>query len=176
MRLLFYSILPVVFLFLQGCSGISDKDPENLLALVPYPQQIEETGGYFNPHNRGLTGRVSGMGRRAEPVIFEQLAELSLDLYYEPGGKQADPDFWFGIPGTDPSFDMYCRKASFEIPDTLHEEGYVLEISRKGTILASRSTSGISIGLRTLQQLFRQFPDKPGLPCMKITDWPVIQE
>ena len=176
MRFFFYPILPIVCILLYGCSCNPGPVPGDSLALVPYPQQVEITGGYFNPENGGLTGRVSGIGRRAEPVIFEQLAELSLDLYYNPADPQVDPDFWFGIPGADPSFDLYCQKAKFEIPDTLDDEGYVLMISRNGSILAAKSTTGISSGLRTLQQLFRQFPDKPGLPCMKIIDWPALEE
>lgn len=176
MRIFFYPLLPILFLLFSGCSGIADPKQGESLALVPYPRKVEKTRGYFNPETGGLTGRISGIARRAEPVIFEQLAELSLDLYYDPGAKQPDPDFWIGIPGTDPSFDIYCQKSAFEIPDTLDEEGYVLEISRKGSILAARTTTGISNGLHTLQQLFRQFPDKPGLPCMKVTDWPAIEE
>lgn len=167
-------IVPLVFILFAGCSGISRPDEGKLLSLLPYPQQLERTGGYFYPDADGLSGRVSGIIRREEPVIFEQLGELSLDLYYAPGEKQKDPDLWIGIPEKDPSFQVYCEAAAFELPDTLNKEGYVMEITRNGIILAAQNTTGVFYGLQTLRQLWRQFPDKPGLPCMKITDWPAI--
>ncbi len=167
-------IFSLVFMLVPGCSGFLDSDKAEMLALLPYPQQVERTGGFFNPEPGGLTGRISGIGRTAEPVIFTQLAELSLDLYYAPGEKQVDPDFWIGIPAKDPAFLSYCETAGLELPDTLDEEGYLLEITRQGVILAAVNTTGVFYGLQTLRQLWRQYPGKPGLPCMKITDWPAI--
>ena len=161
-------------MLVAGCSGIHDPDQGEMLTLLPYPQQIERTGGYFDPEVDGLTGRISGIGRRAEPVIFTQLAELSIDLYYAPGEKQADPDFWIGIPAKDPAFLSYCEKAGLVLPDTLDKEGYLLEITKQGVILAAVDPAGIFYGLQTLRQLWRQFPGKPGLPCLKIIDWPAI--
>jgi len=174
MRSLNLLIIALVFVLSPGCSGIPDQD-QTELALLPYPQKVERTGGFFYPDAGGLTGRVSGIIRREEPVIFEHLAELSLDLYYAPGEKLPDPDFWIGIPDKDPAFKTYCEALGFELPDTLHQDGYVMEITRKGVILAAQNTTGVFYGLQTLKQLWRQFPEKPGLPCMKITDWPATQ-
>jgi len=168
-----FNLLLVSVLF-TGCSGITGPDNGELSALLNYPQHVERTSGFFYPDADGLTGRVSGIGRRAEPEIFAQLAELSLDLYYDPGEKQKDPDFWIGIPNKDPAFQKYCETACFELPDTLDQEGYVIEITSKGVILAARNAKGICYGILTLRQLWSQFPGKPGLPCMKITDWPTI--
>jgi hypothetical protein len=172
MKLLDVLRLLLIFALFPGCSGTSVPDKDELLALLSYPRQVEMTGGFFYPDAGGLTGRVSGIKRMVEPAIFDQLAELSLDLYYDPAVKQADPDFWIGIPDMDPAFQTYCKVAGFELPDTLNQEGYVMEITRKGVILAAQSTTGIFYGLQTLRQLWRQFPEKPGLPCLKITDWP----
>jgi hypothetical protein len=174
MKLLNLLNLLIVSVLFAGCSGITGPDNEELSAILNHPQHVERKSGFFYPNTGGLTGRVSGIGKREEPAIFEQLDELSLDLYYDPGDKQADPDFWIGIPDKDPAFRTYCKITGLELPDTLDEEGYVMEITGKGVILAARNATGVFYGLQTLSQLWRQFPEKPGLPCMKISDWPSI--
>jgi len=112
---------PLILILVSGCSGNRESGTDDILALLPYPRQVEKTGGFFDPGADGLTGQVSGIGRTAEPVIFEQLAELSLDIYYGPGEKQADPDFWIGIPAKDPAFLSYCETAGLVLPDTLDQ-------------------------------------------------------
>jgi hexosaminidase len=162
-----------VFLF-AGCSGIHDREEGEMLALLPFPRQVERTGGYLFPGTGGRTCRVSGLARKAEPVIFEQLAALSLDPDLAPEKGKEDPDLWIGIPSGDPAFSSYCEKAGLQLPDSLDEEGYLLVITRQGMILAATTPAGVFYGLQTLRQLWRQFPGEPGLPCMKITDWPAI--
>jgi hexosaminidase len=167
-------IWPFIFTLITGCSGIKDRDEGEMLALLPYPQHIEKTGGYFIPDSGVHTGRISGIGKRTEPVIFEQLAALSLELNDAHGEKHEDPDLWIGIPSGDTDFLSYCEKVGLQLPDTLDEEGYLLVITQKGMILAAATAAGVFYGLQTLRQLWRQFAGEPGLPCMKITDWPAI--
>ena len=166
---------PLVIILFTGCSGIHGREEGEMLALLPYPRQVERTGGYFFPDTCSRTCRVSGLGRKTEPVIFEQLSALSLDPDPAPEKVKEVPDLWIGIPSGDPAFSSYCEKAGLQLTDTLDEEGYLLVITRRGMILAATTPSGVFYGLQTLRQLWRQFPGEPGLPCMKITDWPSIR-
>ncbi len=173
MKLLSLLILPFAFMLVPGCSGNLDMDKSEL-AILPYPQMVERTGGLYIPDAGGFTFQVSGINREAEPVLFTQLESLFSKATNAPPGNDKVPDIWLGIPGKDPAFLTYCEAAGIEIPDTLDREGYLLEISEQGVILAGVDPAGVFYGLQTLRQLCRQYPEDAGLPCIKITDWPAI--
>ena len=174
MRPLSLLILPLVLILVQGCSGITDPNKSEPLALLPYPQHVETTGGFFQADPSNINCHVSGIGRTDEPVLFAQLEELSQKVDYAPPEEENVPYLWLGIPGADATFLSHCLLEGLLLPDTLDREGYLLKISRKGVTIAALDPAGVFYGLQTLRQLWRQFPGKPGIPCMSITDWPAI--
>ncbi len=129
MRSLSLLILSLVFILVPGCSGELDPD-KGELALLPYPQKVERTGGLFIPGAGGVTFEVSGIDKADEPVLFSQLEELFIMANNAHTGNEKVPDIWLGIPGEDPSFLSHCEAAGIKLPDTLDQEGYILEVKK----------------------------------------------
>ncbi len=173
MRSLSLLILSLVFILVPGCSGELDPD-KGELALLPYPQKVERTGGLFIPGAGGVTFEVSGIDKADEPVLFSQLEELFIMANNASAGNEKAPDIWLGIPGEDPSFLSHCEAAGIKLPDTLDQEGYILEVTKQGVTIAALDPAGVFYGLQTLRQLWREYSGKQEVPCMRITDWPAI--
>ena len=129
MRSLRLLILPLAVILFTGCSGILDRGEGEILALLPYPQQVEMTGGFFTAGAGNLTCRITGIDRADEPVLFAQLEELSLKVDNAPAGAENVPDLWLGIPASRSSFQSHCQAAGILLPDTLDQEGYLLNIA-----------------------------------------------
>lgn len=62
-------------------------------------------------------------------------------------------------------------KAPPDIPNEVADQGYSLEVSRRGVRLAGWGRSGLYFGTRTLLQLI----DGDHLPVCRITDWPDLK-
>ena len=147
---------------------------EKILALLLLSAAGRNDRRFFHGRCPQLTCRITGIDRADEPVLFAQLEELSLKVDNAPAGAENVPDLWLGIPASDASFQSHCQAAGILLPDTLDQEGYLLNITRQGVTVAAADPAGVFYGLQTLRQLWRQFPSRPGLPCMSIMDWPSI--
>lgn len=53
-----------------------------------------------------------------------------------------------------------------------HEQGYILEIDRRGIRIAGHDEAGAFYALMTLKQLVRQYAGSGALPGVRIEDWP----
>ncbi|MFC2081317.1 beta-N-acetylhexosaminidase [Bacteroidota bacterium] len=171
---LMYSLFLIALIGFAACSSEMQSDPDQF-PLLPYPQELILMEGNFNPSNE-ITIKSSGISEESDPVIFAQLTQ-SIDETYgirAETGNEEMPNIWIGLPEADVTFKSLCEEESIWPAETIGEEGYVLRISNNRILLASNTNQGLFYGVQTLRQIIRGFPEKPGIPCMMITDWPGI--
>ncbi len=176
MKTIYRLLLPCLLIMATGCSGNQESGTGELLSLLPYPQQVKLQKGTFHPGDGPVCFKASGTDANTDPVIFAQLDTASRDVYGKPletcdGGS---PVIWIGITGTDPDFAAVCKAEQIQPPEKIGEEAYVLKITSERVLIAASTNVGLFYGVQTLRQLWRAYPEKPGIPCMEITDWPAI--
>lgn len=145
---------------LAACSG-----PARQIALVPYPNSIETRSGSFSTRGQAVAcdSRTDERTQRAASEFAERLAAAS-------GSENP-----FVVTGELPE-----KGIRFVLCDTLPEEGYLLDVSRRAVTVSASAFPGFFHAIQTLKQLlpaavFAAEPD-PGarwsVPCLAIEDAP----
>ena len=140
------------------------------IVIVPAPQLLRPLGGTVA--TAGWPVGFTHTDAKLAPVA-QQLAKLT-------GGKvvaltalqPATPGVAVGIVrnGSSSLFDTMARQRGIT-PDSMVQvgpEGYALDISREGALLAATTDIGLFYGYQTLRQLV----DAGSAPAVRVEDWP----
>lgn len=122
--------------------------------IIPQPQETEPLGGVLN------------LERPLHVEIESPDSEALAAWIVTTGLPLADPSRE-GQPVRFPQLRLVCSDDA-SLPES--EEGYRLEITRRGVEILSRGEAGLFYGLQTLQQLYDHYGAE--LPCLRITDAP----
>lgn len=122
--------------------------------IIPLPQQIEPLGGVLQLE-RPLHVEIESPDSEALAACI-----VTTDL------PLADPS-QAGQPARFPQLRLVCSDDA-SLPES--EEGYRLDITRRGVEILSRGDAGLFYGLQTLLQLHDHYGAE--LPCVRITDSP----
>lgn len=122
--------------------------------IIPQPQETEPLGGVLN------------LERPLHVEIESPDSEALAVWIVTTGLPLADPSREVQ-PVRFPQLRLVCSDDA-SLPES--EEGYRLEITRRGVEILSRGEAGLFYGLQTLQQLYDHYGAE--LPCLRITDAP----
>lgn len=143
------------------------------LGLLPQPKQVKRAEGKF----------VIGKGVRivAPAAIAEAnknaIAMLKEEIATASGQKIASGASASGLRSIRL---RRLKEADFPALDAkvlprFREEGYVLEVTTRGVVVAAPSDVGIFYGVQTLRQLVRPAGKTAEVPAVRIVDWPTMQ-
>lgn len=143
-------LLVITGLFLIA-NFISAKTLDSRFQILPLPQKIEIIS------ESGLKGSelsfITAEGDFALPVLGTLTDCLPR---YKSSGKG-----------------VVLRLTTDSTPES--EEGYLLEVGKKGVVISARTAAGLFYGCQTLEQLMEDSRDfNLTIPQMKITDYPQI--
>ena len=124
---------------------------ENIFQILPQPQKVEMKKGSAW-HYYELKHLVMGEGLE-RPVLPPLLSQLD------------------GVVGKGKVLALTLTQES--VPES--EEGYVLEVTKKGAEIKARHAKGIFYGCQTLEQLMEDSRDfDVPVPCLSVEDYPEI--
>lgn len=150
----------------------------NALQLVPQPKSIMMGEGRFELPEQPVVAILShpDTTRGGQRKLVEDLAR-----YFGRRAAVADAAqtpqpvalMWLGAPGGRPT-----------VPDVLtarfgdiREQGYLLDISPDGILMAAGDEAGMRYAAITVTQLLRSASPcagQAGAPCLRIIDWPTL--
>ncbi|MDE5438637.1 family 20 glycosylhydrolase [Elizabethkingia meningoseptica] len=145
----------IFILLITGLFGlIPFKAQQKMPSLIPFPQKIEKSEGYFTWKNKTLT-------YNAEPGQKWSNAERMLSKSLS-GGKIMKK-------GNAKEANLLLR-----VNPNLAPEAYSLVVTSKKIELSAATEAGALYGLQTLQQLYLLSKDtpNPGIPVLSIQDKP----
>ncbi len=144
--------LPLLFSMalwaLAACVG-HDQAP----ALLPMPQELTWTQGYFRESAVTLCGDASVSG-----AVREWLEESGVSCSGSAGRKV-----------------VVRRVGKFDKVPVGQEEAYRLGVSRDSLVIEALSERGVFWAVQTLRQLAVRTESGLRLPCCEITDWPAFR-
>jgi hexosaminidase len=162
--------------FLSIISGMGAQ--EQLLPVVPHPQEVSWEEGNFSPREAEITLQISGFEEPTRGIVIDQLQEAfsaHLDVKLSTG-ETLDPDIWIGLPGTDAQFNELAALEAIEPEHELGEEGYILKTGKNRIFITANAKAGAFYGVQTLVQLLRgSGASGTEVPQVTIRDWPAIQ-
>ena len=150
----------------------------NTLQLVPQPKSITMGEGSFTLPEQPEIAIISqpDIARGAQSKLIEDLARyFGRRASTADGGPARQPVslMWLGATGGRPT-----------VPDGLtsrfgniREQGYVLDITPDGILMAARDEAGMRYAAITLTQILRSASPcaaEAGAPCLRIVDWPTL--
>ncbi len=147
------------------------------LMLIPTPRHIMMRSGSFE-----ITAMenivLADSHNREDGFSATQLEqEIQTDLNIEvktavsPRGKY----FLLGRISKDKLVDRALRQNGVSIPDSLGEQGYIINVSPERVTVAGNTSTGIFYGVQTLKQLIRANSVDNRIPSLTITDWPTMK-
>lgn len=130
------------------------------LPIIPVPQEVKSTGGYFQLHNNLKIEVKSGELKFSAEKIQKAL-KTSLNISAEIVQDKGDI-----------VLETYTEKT---MPaKNFTDEAYKLIISKNGMTVRALAPKGVFYGAMSLVQLIDN-AGKNELPCVEITDWPDIK-
>jgi len=147
------------------------------VSVVPAPQQIEYSTGYFD-----LNGSISIETfhiDNEESIFIEDLltAEFhqSISVAFKFASAVKDRKILVGINGDNNAFAKILKTHGLDVPSSLGSEGYQIKVTNSEIIIAANTSEGIFYGIQTLKQLIRTNSDSKNIPGMLISDWPDLE-
>ena len=124
---------------------------ENIFQIIPQPQKLElKKGNAWHYYELKHLVVGEGLERPVLPALLDELDEIS------GNGKT-----------------LTLTLTQHDVPES--EEGYVLEVDRKGAEVRARHAKGIFYGCQTLEQLLEDSRDfDVPVPCLSVEDYPAI--
>ncbi len=174
---------PIIFIIAVAVSGpaiggalpatAAYKSPP--LKLIPTPREVFMHEGTFrlSAADRIALARPSDSEDR---FAAGQLAEeIQLDLKVNVKIGRGAGRIVIGRIGKDRALDITLRKLRIKVPDSLGNQGYILNISPKEILVAANTSTGIFYGVQTLKQVIRANRTADRIPCLTIIDWPGLE-
>lgn len=129
------------------------------LALVPWPQHVQQLRGSFTPTSQ--TRIYTDWASRKTAALFEehlgQAAGYSLKVHWRIASSPPLNSIFFTTKNANPR---------------LGAEGYELTVTTNGVVIRAPAQAGLFYGGQTLLQLLLRQPHLGQAPCVKITDRP----
>jgi hypothetical protein len=146
-------------------AAVQDADPNGLM-LLPYPQEIERTGGAL----RMGAVRFETVGR---PSSTKDLAIDSLGRFLMGGGGKMVVRIGSVEEGYDRSW-LSETESEFLSSERTSPEASVLRISPEGIVAVGKGKWGMLQASQTVVQLAIQARREghDSIPCLRIRDWP----
>ncbi len=156
----------------------AEAPPLNGLQLVPQPKSITMGQGRFELPEQPRIAIISqpDIARGGQSKLIEDLARyFGRRVTTVDSGPTRQPValMWLGATGGKPT-----------VPDTLgsrfdnlREQGYLLDISPEGILLAARDEAGMRYAAITVTQILRSASPsaaEAGAPCLQVIDWPTL--
>lgn len=156
----------------------ADAPSVNALQLVPQPKSITMRQGRFTLPEQPAIAIISqpDIARGGQRKLTEDLARYfgrAVTTAEAALAPQPVCLMWLGASGGRPI-----------VPDTLisrfadiREQGYLLDISPEGILMAAGDEAGMRYAAITLTQLLRSASPcagQAGAPCLSIADWPTL--
>ncbi len=174
---------PIIFLIALAVSGpaiggalpsaTAYKSPP--LKLIPTPREVfmHECTFRLSAADRIALARPSDSEDR---FAAGQLAEeIRLDLNVNMKIVQGVGRILIGRIGKDRAVDNALHELRIKVPDSLGNQGYILNISPKKILIAANTSTGLFYGVQTLKQVIRANRTGDRIPCATIIDWPALE-
>jgi hexosaminidase len=172
---------PVLRSFLLVCffAGLSpaafSEGFPNPMSLVPAPKNLTPAGGICFV-SRTMPVKLVGS---KDPADLFSASLVKAELTAVPAGAK-------GASGKAGSIQLVRIGAADRVEklfpgipgallDSIGSEGYVLQSTRRGIVVAGKSSAGVFYGVQTLAQLMRANRLTDSLPCVTIVDWPALR-
>ena len=164
-RLLWYPAFISFALLMSGCTGVT---PE--ISIIPLPVKCQLSKGSFR-----LSSSTVIYYSPDDKVVMNIAGQFSSLLSASLGAAPAVEVYNEKRPQTG---NILFRLSA--IPADLGEEGYRLDVGRKGILVESNTLRGLFNGMQTLRQLIplpKEEADSAGaarlsIPCVSVTDRP----
>ena len=164
-------LLPCGILWLLACVSAARgiEQPGKLLALLPYPQQLDRLPGELKagPPVCASEDRLSKTGRIALESLHRYLPREGAAIRLRLGSVEYGYDCAWLAPD---------ENLLLSSPHTSHEAS-VLRITPEGITVVGKGRFGMLYGVQTVNQLARLASRGGGgaLPCLVIRDWPDVR-
>ena len=159
--------------------AVSAEAPSlNALQLVPQPKSITMGEGRFTLPEQPHVSIISqpDIARGGQSKLIEDLAR-----YFGRRVITADGELtrrpvslmWMGATGGRPTVPDWLTLRF----DDLREQGYLLDISPEGILMAAADEAGMRHAAITVTQILRSASpcaEQAGAPCLEIIDWPTM--
>lgn len=157
-------------------SAQEQQAPGQLL-LIPAPRHVSiHNGGFTIASSDKIV--LAAPSNDANGFAAEQLAEeiqSDLDLKVETAARPQGRIFLLGNIKQDPAIARDLHDLRIQVPDSLGDQGYILNISKDRVLVAANTSTGIFYGVQTLKQIIRANRVGDQIPCLTITDWPALE-
>jgi hypothetical protein len=156
-RFAIFTLVAAVALAARPCSAAASRNP----ALVPMPREVRARSGKAQLGPGWVIVAASTEDRDAAQAL----------------AREAQADFgwvWRIVPARSSGTAIELRTvAGGTSPDSLHAQGYWLEIVPHGIRIEGGTAQGRFYGVQTLRQLMRGSA-RGRLGCVAISDWPAL--
>ncbi|MHB1022229.1 MAG: beta-N-acetylhexosaminidase [Acidobacteriaceae bacterium] len=146
---------------------------ETSLALIPYPQHVEQSNGTLVlPHT--LTIRADNADDRfAANTLVEELLQME-HIHASVQDTAGSAQITLARLNT-PEGRQILQGAGLVFPAAAQEEGYALVVNAHQAAVVASSSAGIFYGVQTLRQLLHPEQNRATVPLVKIMDWPALR-
>jgi hypothetical protein len=150
------------------------------LRLVPTPRTAVRQTGSFAIGRRTVVALAAGASAddrfAAQQLVEEVATDLGIRLRtVEAASVPARDAIVVGRLGRDRIVNQALRPVRGRTVSQVRREGYVLSIRPEGMCIGGRDAAGTFYGVQTAKQMVRANANGRTVPCVTITDWPVMR-
>lgn len=162
---------------LQASPHDGARDHAKKLMLIPTPRHVVMHAGTFTITKSDRIV-LADPRDKADRFSADQLAqEIESDLTFniKTSAKYGGRYFLLGRIGQDVAIRRALRELRISVPDSLGDQGYILNIAPARVLIAANTSTGLFYGVQTLKQIIRANRSGDRIPCVTITDWPALE-
>ncbi len=154
--------------------------PESLpqkLFLIPTPRKIFIHPGEFriSAIERIVLARPADRGAKFAAGELADEIWTDLKIKIATGARRSRNYFLMGRIGKDRAVNRALHELRISVPDSLGDQGYILNISHDRVLVAANTSTGVFYGIQTLKQIIRADRKGNSIPCLTIVDWPGLE-
>jgi len=145
--------------------------------IIPVPKEIKILEGRFTISPSTAICIENIKNTETAFAAAELASEIETDLGFLPEvtAKNSIKPIVLCMAGRDAKALKLLAAQKIIIPDTLGEEGYLLQISPSHIFIAATTEAGIFYGVQSLKQLIRADRIGTTIPCLTIIDKPTMR-
>jgi hexosaminidase len=155
--------------------GHGQETANGRISVIPQPRQLAATGHPFPLNQTRLTladPRSTDDQFAAADFIDDVKQTTGVLLKIRHGRGRTT--ILIGLLSL-PAIQSALKSAAVEMPTSLNEEGYVLNVGPGGIVVGGASHAGVFYGLQTLKQLVRGESSTAFIQGAQIVDWPAMR-
>ncbi len=144
------------------------------LKLIPTPRHVAIRSGTFEitRGSRIVVQRPSDSDDRFSAAQLSEEIKSDLGFAPEVGTAHGGRYFLIGRIEKGGAVRNALKEAHIETPDSIGDQGYILNVSPARVLIAANTSTGIFYGVQTLRQIIRANRTGTRIPCLTIVDWP----